>query len=502
MNERQSAANLVEAVRGKGVHLWSDSGRLRYRAPKGALTHDERERLAAASPEILALLADVPGDWHTSVHEPGRAHGRRAPLAFSQLAHWQLYALRERSTIRHIAGAWRLRGALNCAALERSIAEVVRRHEALRTRIAVIDGAPMQEVMEGKIASLVLEDLSDVPEGERETAVQRRIESLIHEPVLLSRGPLFEARLLKVHEREHVLLAVMEHAIADMASVEVFRSEVLHAYEQVLRHRPICLPAASLQFTDYAESQWAHHRQWLETHGRYWAERLNGSERVRFPTDGEASHRAEAGWGMVPVRIGRDLKQKLRAWCRAQRTTLVMTLFTAYVASVMRWCATSDVVVQYAIDGRVDARAERAIGFLASLLYLRVQARETDNFVDLLRAVTREYCQAFEHADAYYLATQVPRPEFTRTCMFNFVPYRGEAARPQFMPPQASITCEPIPCSHLMLKSLELDYEPMLVLFEAEDEIAGAVHFARRSFSAEAMERFTRLFLGVLEDVS
>ncbi len=80
MNAGHSAASLVASVRGKGVQLWNDSGRLRYRAPKGALSREELERLAAASPEILALLADVPTDWRISVHEPGRAQGRRAPF--------------------------------------------------------------------------------------------------------------------------------------------------------------------------------------------------------------------------------------------------------------------------------------------------------------------------------------------------------------------------------------------------------------------------------------
>jgi hypothetical protein len=501
MSEGQSAASLVASVRGKGVQLWSDSGRLRYRAPKGALTREEMERLAAASPEILALLADVPGDWRTSIHEPGRAHSRRAPLSYSQLAHWQLYGLRERPTIRHIAGAWHLHGPLVCAALQRSIAEVVRRHDALRTRIVVVDGAPMQEALEGPVTPVVVEDLSSLPKAEHEAAVRGRIDSLIHEPVLLSRGPLFEARLLKLGAHEHVLIAVMEHAIADMASVAVFVSEVLQAYECVVRRQPISLPRVALQFTDHATRQWDHHREWLEKHGRYWAERLEGGGRVRFPRDIEAPDRAEPGWGMAPIRIDRDLKERLQAWCRSQRTTLVMMLLTTYVASVMRWCRTSDAILQYAIDGRIDASAERAIGFFASLLYLRVRAA-TDDFVELLRTVTREYCQALEHADSYYLATQVPRPEFTRTAMFNFVPFRGDTSGPRFDALEASLTCEPIPCSQLMLKSLELDYEPMMVLFEARDEIVGGVHFARQRFSQQAMEGFTRLFRAVLESIT
>jgi hypothetical protein len=500
MSNVVSVESLLAAVRRKGVRLWNDEGRLRYRAPKGALTREEIEHLAARSSEVLTFLGRGPADSSSPSSAQGPVRERNAPLTFSQLAHWQLYGLRTQPTIRHIAGARRIHGLLSLPALQQSIAEVVRRHEALRTRIGVVDGAPMQEVYSENHYQMPVDDLCGVAAGQRETETRQRIDRLIHEPICLCGDPLFAARLLRFHEHEHVLIVVMEHAISDMASVAIFFREVFEAYPQSFRGQPISLPAVKAQFADYAIAQWRDHRRWVEEHGRYWSEHLRNCGRLRCPADAGAAHPDAAGWGMVPVKIDRHLKGRLKEWCRAKHTTLVLTMLTTYMASLSAWCRNSDVVVQYAIDGRTNGDIEGAIGFFASVLYLRVQVHGHDGFVDLLKTVTEEYCRAYEHADAYYLATQVPRPEFTRTTMFNFVPHRG---RQQPLPENVgeSITCEVVPCSDVMLRSLDLDYEPMMVLFETQDEIMGGLHFSRQRFSVATMEWFAQLFLSSLEKV-
>src|SRR5689334_20659913 len=71
-----------------------------------------------------------------------------APLSFTQLSHWHLGALAERRSVRQIVSATQLQGRLNAQALQRSLDELVRRHEALRTRIVLREGVPLQEVLE------------------------------------------------------------------------------------------------------------------------------------------------------------------------------------------------------------------------------------------------------------------------------------------------------------------------------------------------------------------
>jgi hypothetical protein len=128
-------ADIVGSVRKKGVSLWSENGRLHYRAPKGVLTHEEIEKLRLSRRQIVALLEMATGAAADEPRTDPHSTSVRALLAFSQLARWNLHQLSQRRTIRQIASAVRLHGKINFNALTASIAEIVRRHDALRTRI-------------------------------------------------------------------------------------------------------------------------------------------------------------------------------------------------------------------------------------------------------------------------------------------------------------------------------------------------------------------------------
>src|SRR4051794_37432140 len=118
MEATHTLAQELARVRRKGVKLRTERGQLRYQAPKGVLTSQELDRLRQSRAQIVTLLE------HAS---------KRAPLTFSQQMYWNMFQLGERGARRQVASATRLRGPLQVEALERSVAEAVRRHDALRT---------------------------------------------------------------------------------------------------------------------------------------------------------------------------------------------------------------------------------------------------------------------------------------------------------------------------------------------------------------------------------
>ncbi len=131
-------ADTIESLRRKGVKVWIEGGALRYRARKGTVTSSDIANILRAEKEISSFLSNAD---LAKRFEPGllaRPHRTRAQLAFSQLAHWKL---RECRPIRQVASVTRLRGPLEVACLKAAVSEVVHRHEALRTRIVLLDGA-------------------------------------------------------------------------------------------------------------------------------------------------------------------------------------------------------------------------------------------------------------------------------------------------------------------------------------------------------------------------
>lgn len=488
-------ANFLGSVRKKGGKLWSENGQLHYKAPKGALTQEDIEILRVSTGQIVALLERATS---ANIAEPRfdpRARLDCAPLTFSQLAHWHMYRLSERHAIRQVAVATRLRGRLNIDALRRSVTEIVRRHDALRTRIVVCDGIPTQEIDESGDYELDVDELTALSERFHEVDVNHRIERLILEPIDVAVGPLFGLRLLKLREDEHVLIAAMEHIISDASSMNILLRDLFAAYAQASNGRDFLLPAIPMQFSDYAVWQRNAQKSWIEKHGAYLVERLRGCQRVKFPEDRSSATETHLGYGTVPLQIDRDLKTELCKWCRLRRTTLAMSVFTAYVGLVLRWCNASEFVIRYQSDGRGSPKIENTIGFFASALYLRIGLLEGDSFVDLLNRITEEYCKAYEGADFSYVAAQLPRPEFTRSTVFNWVPQGRRIGLSDIGGSKNQISCSPVHFTHPMLKQLELDQEPFVLLFDDDDEVVGDVYFPLNRFSVEMMERFGRNFL-------
>lgn len=480
----------LEAIRSKGVRLWLENGQLRYSAPKDAIAQQDIERMRALRDDIVALLAR---DGRAEMYN-GRAE-HHVPLAFSQLAHWHLFRLHERPAIRQIASATRLRGKLHVGLLQRSIEEVVRRQSALRTRILVVEGKPVQHIVETCVPELRMRDLSSESSQGREEELTRLTEEFILQPIDVTNDPLFGVILVKMHDLEHVMIVAMQHMISDVASMNIFLREMFGNYVELLKGRPLPLLAMPVQFADYAVELRDSERTWLERHGAYWNDRFAGCGRLRFPSGQGTPEGVVGEWAHVPIHIGQELREELRGWCKLRRTTLPMSIFAAYVVLLQRWCGVTDGVVRYMSDGRTRPELEGTIGFFASVLFLRVTLRQEDIFTDLLNRVTSEYCEAYQHNDFFYMSATASPPAFSRNPSFNWVPQEAAIEFPALNGSDDMLTACTMPLSNVMLKRLGLDQEPGVLLFDTGTEIVGGVHFPLDRHSVETMKRFGRNFM-------
>lgn len=478
----EEIASFVSSLQSKGVQLWSQDGRLHYKAPRGVLSTPELARLRFMREQVLALL-----QMHSA--------GSPMPLSFSQLARWNFYQCGELRSCRQMAAAVRMVGPLQPDVLERSIAAVVYRQDALRTRIVACDGTPVQEVDPPGEVNLPVQDLSALPEPVRLHEIQRVLDECILEHLDLARGPLFVAKLLRFSAREHVLVVAMEHMISDAFSLNILLREILTAYGQLASGHSLALPPIGVQFAEHARRQRASVTDVLCDR---WLERLKGCQRLRFSVPELDAH-APCGIGRVPIKVGRTLTAQLRQWARQQRTTLALTMFTAYVALVLRMCRVDEGVIQYEINGRYGPEVENTIGYFASQLYLRMQMHENDRFIDLLARAIQEYCRAHEQSVfSSCTAARVPRPEFARNTLFNWVPRgRSDIEHTCLAGMAHPIHCSTLEFEHPALRAINLDYEPSILLCETDEEIAGGIYFPQSRFSTALMECFARAFLGM-----
>src|SRR4029077_17676339 len=160
------------------------------------------------------------------------------PLSFPQQRLWFLDQLVPGNPFYNLAMAVPMGLALNVAALEWSLGEIVRRHEILRTTFTVPDGGPVQVVSSSSRLTLQLDDLRSLAPDERRSVVLQRAAEEPRRPFDLCRGPLIRGALLRLEERDYLLLLTLHHIVFDGWSVDVFWRELEALYTAACTRRP------------------------------------------------------------------------------------------------------------------------------------------------------------------------------------------------------------------------------------------------------------------------
>jgi len=481
----------VQEIRSRGVKLWPDAGQLKCEAPRGVLSAVELDSIRTRKGEIVAMLERVPDSEAVPQAPVPRQPTARVPLTLSQLLHWHHIKSGGRLAQRTTAIAVRWRGELNLQLLKESVTHVILRHEALRTNITVSNGIPSQTVTRVANQGLQVTDSTASADSDLEHEVSGCICDALIRPINLASDPLFEPRLLSLRANHHVLILATEHMISDAWSLNLILRDIITTYLQRVDGRTLELPKVQIQFPDYAVWQAKAHKQWQQRHGRAWNTRMKGCGVTKFPSPVNREEISGHRWSSVRVEIDKTLKNALLEWCREHRTTLPLCAFAIYAALVLRWCNCTEAVIQYQAAGRMSSKLENTVGFFASVLYLRINLRESHTFLDLLAHVMQEFCDANLPTDFCHMGTQIPRPELSRNTVFNWIPQAQNldvvSAAQGKTPP---MTLSPVSFVNPVLESLELDTEPWIAFVDSVESVVGTLHFQQHRFAKADMERF------------
>ena len=270
------------------VKLWYEGDRLRVAAPDGVLTADLQAELVSRKSEVLIFLKTV--DTTNQVIAPTLQPISRdgdLGLSFAQQRLWYLDQFEPGNAAYHIPTVVRIEGKLNKVALERSLSEIVRRHESLRTTFPNKAGQPFQRISRPGQFNLSVVDLRDVPSGEREAEAHRITTEEAERPFDLAKGPLFRSTLLQMGDSEYALLLTMHHIVSDGWSMRVLTRELQTLYLAFSQGKPSPLSELPIHYADFAHWQ----RVWLqekavEVQLAYWKKQLGGELPVlELPTD-------------------------------------------------------------------------------------------------------------------------------------------------------------------------------------------------------------------------
>lgn len=345
-----------------------------------------------------------PGQYPSSVRSDD---ARITPFTFQQHAWRKRYQSADHLSRLDDVFAVRLTGRLKADLLSRSFEELIGRHELLRARIVLEDHFSRQIVDELGDYELSVIRVDDVPENGTEM-VRSIFEELAHRRCKLVVGPLFDAKLLKCSEQDHVLVWGINHFISDGYSLNVMFRELWLLYREHLGGRPSPLRKLPAQFSDYHGWQRDMYRVWQLKHQSYWEHHLAGAAGVRWPTDRCGLGVRREGLTQVPMSFSDVLSNGLRTLTQRAQTLLPLGVMAVYVAVIRHWCDQEDFVLANLLNGRDRPEHRYIVGFLAHLTYFRMQLTGEETFIDLLDNVTQEYCRTLFRKDFGGLVTEVP----------------------------------------------------------------------------------------------
>ncbi|HVR96470.1 MAG TPA: amino acid adenylation domain-containing protein, partial [Thermoanaerobaculia bacterium] len=425
------------------------------------------------------------------------------PLSFAQQRLWFLDQLEPGSAAYNLPLAVRLTGELRIDLLERTFTGVVRRHEALRTTFVSHEGRPLQVIAPGVTGletfrvELPVLDLSQVPEIE----ALRLAREEARRPFDLAKGPLLRLALIRLGEREYLLLLTLHHIVSDGWSMGVLLREIAALYGGR------SLPELAVQYADFAVWQ----RRWLqgeilEAQLGYWRRQLEGVPQVlELPLDRQRPAMQTFHGALEGVSLPPQLSEAVHELCQRQGATSFMVFLAVWGVLLGRHAGQEDVLVGTPIAGRNRREIEDLIGFFVNTLVLRIDLTGglsgAPGFGELLGRVRRVALDGYTHQDMPF-----------ERLVEELAPQRDMAHSPLF---QAMLVLQNAPGEELSVPGLTLTplateggvakFDLTLSLQERRDRVfEGGLAYNTNLFdgstAARLVERFELLLAGAVAD--
>ncbi|WP_456239147.1 amino acid adenylation domain-containing protein [Rhodococcus artemisiae] len=369
----------------------------------------------------------------------------RIPLSLAQQRMWFLNRFEPDSSVNNLPLAIRLRGQLDVETLRAAVADVIRRHESLRTVYPESDGIAQQVILPAASAvpDIVVVDIDD-------TDVARHVEAAVTGGFDVTEQVPLRISLLRLGRDEHVLVVVLHHISGDGFSMSPLARDVMLAYtSRAEGHEPDWAPLP-VQYADY--TLWQREVLGSETDPEspitrqltYWRETLKGiPEQLDLPADRPRPSVASYRGANTAFEIDAPTHAALEQLARARGTSLFMVVHSALAALLARLSGTGDIVVGSPIAGRGEQLLDDVIGMFVNTLVLRTEVNPSDTFGDLLARVRETDLGAFGHADLPF-----------ERLVEALDPERSQARHPLF---QVALTFQNLGQSHFDLPGLTVE---------------------------------------------
>ena len=424
---------------------------------------------------------------------PAAEPQRLRQVSFSQEALWLQDRLYPGIPAYNVCRAVELSGPLDRIALADSLNAIVERHPILRTSFTLVEAVPMQVVSAEWRCTLQELDLTGNREG-YPTALREEARKTFD----LASGPVFRALLMRLADKQHVLVLNVHHIVFDGWSLGILFRELSEIYSALVQGIAPRLPELPIQYADYAERE----RDLLRSGAKdsalqYWKRQLAGAEPLRLPLDHPGAAQRELRGATFETHLEHGLVSQLEHLARQENATLFMVLLAAFQAILHRTTGQEDILVGVPVANRLWQETDGLIGFFVNTLIARSRVQSGSSFRQVLGTVREVLLDAYDRQDVpFEKLVEILRPAAT--------PYQGP-------PIQAVFVLQNTPAEELRLAGLRARVSspdtgtakfPLTVSVEHQGgALAIETQYNRDLFEASTIETLMTSYVALLHAV-
>jgi amino acid adenylation domain-containing protein len=415
------------------------------------------------------------------------------PLTFTQQQLWFIHQLQPGTATYNIPVAVHIPGSLNFSALINSLNAVIQRHEILRTSFTLVNGEPVQKVVEIVNFDLPEIDLQHLEQQQKETEIKRLSLEIAQTAFDLETTPLLTAKLLKLHPEKSLLLLTLHHLVGDGFSINILVKELSLIYQLLCISQPADLSEMPLQYSDFVYWQ----RQYLqdEVLGQnlaYWQQKLSGDLPVlQLPTDHPRPPIQTFKGARQKFVIPKSLTEEIKQLSKGEDATLFMTLLGAFQTLLYRYTGEDDIIVGSPIANRNRTELEQLIGCFVNTLVLRSNLGGNPSFKELLARVKKTAIEAYTHQDLPFeklVEALQPNRDLSYNPLFQVMFVLQNQAIDQIWKTEE-------------LETQTSKFDILLSMIENEGELIGTLEYNTDLFNADTISRMIGNFQTLLEGI-
>ncbi|NEQ78176.1 MAG: amino acid adenylation domain-containing protein, partial [Okeania sp. SIO2C9] len=492
MKQMQMIEEFLFELRNQDIQLWLEGDQLHYSAPEGKLTPTLLAQLRERKEEVLSFLYSAKQSVYSqqSQIKPIERNGNPPPLSYAQQRLWFIEKMALSSNAYNMPLVLHLVGQLDYIALQKSLNQIIARHETLRTTFSEINGTPVQIIKPSFELELPKKDLSGLTPSQQTSKLQQLLQQENEQIFNLEVDPPIRAQLFQLGTTEHILQITLHHIASDGWSLTVLPKELSAIYTAILENQPSSLPELPIQYADFAVWQKNYLQgETLQTQLNYWKQKLQDLPQLQLPKDHPRPPVETFNGAGIPINIPAAVTSKVKELTQKQGTTLFMTLLAVFKVLMSRYSGQESIAVGSPIANRNRSEIEGLIGFFVNSLVMYTDLGGDPSFTEVLNRVKQTTLEAYTHQDIPFekLVEQLqPERALSQNPLFQvvFAVQQEEILKPSFRLPNLEVGWyEGAGVEMTVRMDLELHLWPV------GEEIKGFCAYNRDLFEAETIQR-------------